>query len=86
VRLFKDVKVNSSGKIINIMTTKTFSVTITKDYVFVGCKAYKTNEISKITEEQAYKDGLPKKLFSDYKSMILSTIKFIKAEEIPMRK
>ena len=83
-RVFGDAQVygniicNSISSVIVFCIAMKYSVTVTKKFVFIGCKMFETKKALKLTKKQAEKLGLPKEYYQAYKDMIKGALRIIK--------
>jgi DNA-binding ferritin-like protein (Dps family) len=55
-----------------------YSITVTKNLIFIGCKMFETKKALKITKKQAEELGLPKEYYQAYKEMIKGALRIVK--------
>jgi|SRR5579859_2666753 len=77
-RVCGDAHIDSASAIIVLCIAIKYSVTVTRKYLFIGCKMFKREKAVKFTSKDAAKLGLPKQYFQAYKMMILGAMKLVK--------
>jgi carbonic anhydrase/acetyltransferase-like protein (isoleucine patch superfamily) len=80
-RVYGDAIIDSLSAIIILVIAMKYSVTITRQYVAIGCQTFKREDIKNITPDQAAEKGLPKEFLEGYRQMILGAMKLVKRKK-----
>jgi len=75
----EDIEIKHDLEFLWITLPSFHTATITKKYVFIGCKTFTIKEIQSMTEEEAIKHELPENFANEYKAMILNGIEIIES-------
>ena len=73
-----NAQLDSISSVIVICIAMKYSITVTKNLVFIGCKMFETEKALKINQKQAVELGLPKEYYKPYMEMIKGALKLVK--------
>ena len=73
-----DAHIDSISAIIVVCIALKHSITITRKYIFIGCKQFTRKEALKITKKKAQELGLEKEYYTAYKTIVKGALLLVK--------